>query len=470
MRQPPWLALGVFAAGVLAGVTFLRWRGEEPKGAKAPPAITFASEADGVRVARIDVTALAAWCARHDLPEPPAIERMEGVLAEHFGAALGAAARPSAEALGQLGRIYESLDAHRAAGECFALAREKDPKELRWVYHLGCVHQVTGRRSEAIRTFEDALEVDPSYPVTWARLATLYLEEGRRSDARRAFEHYVELRPNDWLGHAGLGRLELEAGSPEKALAHLERAERLGPNDFQVNYYLGRTYSALGRRDLAQAHLARARELPQGAYFALRDSLDQELDRVGSSVASLQAEFRKLSESQDWPRLTRIAEEILSRRANDVTTMGNLAGIYRKMKRFDKAHALLDRAAERGGGTPSLRILNLRAEVFLAQEKFDSAIAAAESVLSLEEGNARAHAVKARSLLMLERYAEAEASMRRALRADSSEGTNWFVLGEALLAQSETSEAKEAFESALARLPSFAPAQRRIEEIKARKP
>ena len=456
--------IGVASLAVLAVAVVLFFAVARRGPPAGPPALGYEHDADGVRIAVIDSPALRDWCRQQGLPDPPGIERAEAVVAENLLAALGeAAASDDPAAFGRVGQICESLESHGAALGYFARAAEGDPTNFRWPYFSGCVHQVLGRNEEAIAAFDTALAIDPDYPVTHARLGQLYLEAGALDAAEEALRRYSTLRPDDWLGDVGLGRVALRRGEPELALQHLEAAERLGPDDFQVQNTLGRIYAALGERERAREHYARAAELPQGAWFALRDPLDQELNRSASSVASLETQFQQLSASNDWPTLARLAEEIVRRRSGDVTMMGNLAGIYRKMGRFQDAHAILDRAA--AAETDQLRLANIRAEVYLAENRYEDTVREADRVLALDPEDARGHGVRGRALLMLARYPEAEASMRACVEIEPEAATNWFVLGEALLAQGRLDEAEASYERVAVLAPSYAPARDRLEEI-----
>ena len=463
-------AFAVTAA--IAAVALVGWAiwklgiGGPPSGSTPvdpPPAPRLASAADGVRVAHVDVDAWAAWCEEQDLPAPPRLAETEPAVAEALRRGLAAAASErSAAAFGHVGRICEALDSHGAAEEYFRLALAEDDAFV-WRYHLGCVLQGTGRNDEAVAELERARAIDPEYPLTWTRLGQLYLEGGRLDEAAAAFERYAALVPTDWLGSVGLGRVALRRGEPAEALSHLERAEALRADDFQVQFYLGRAWAALGDRERATRHLARADSLPQGAWFRARDPLEQELHRASNSVDVLQFEFERLHRTQDWERLATLGEEILRRRSGDVSMMGNVAGIYRKLGRYDEAHAMLDRAMALR--PESMRLGNLRAEIYLAENRFDEAIAATDAVLESDAEQARAWGVRGRALIMLERGDEAEAAMRRCLELGGEDASNLFVLGEILRATGDTAGARSAYERVAASNPEYPLVRERLAEL-----
>jgi len=433
---------------VLAAAITWTVRNREPAPVPAPPPVTYRLGEGDARIAIFDVEALRAWCEKQSLPEPPGIPEAEAEFATAFLDALHAAARErSAETLGLVGMICESIDSHGAARAYFDLAEAEDPADFRWPYYLACIDQITGQTDDAARRFRRVRELEPTYAVTHARLGQIELERGDLDAADSLFSRYTELQPADYLGLVGSGRVALARGDAEGALALLDRAVARGGDDFQVHRVLGSIHAKLGDRDEAERHFARSRELPQGAWFRARDPLDQALHASGSAVAALEAEFERRSGSQDWEELTRLAEEILRRRSADVTMMGNLASLYRKTGRYQEAHAMLDRAF--AIGTDALRLHLLRAEVALGEHDFPRALEAAETAARLDPESARAHGVRSRALLMLQRPAEAVEAMERSLQLQPGDPGSLQVLGEALLATGDLEGAERAYRAAL---------------------
>ena len=450
-------------AGLAGAALVLRSRRPPPP----PPAPGYTTDAEGVRIAHLDIDAITAWCRTRGLPDPPGVRQAEPVFAEELTSWLARAAEErSAEAYGRVGMISEGVEAHRAAEEYFRLATGADPHDHRWPYYLGCLCQVTGRDGEAREHLERARALRPGYPVTWARLGQLELEAGRLGSAEARFREYSRLQPDDWLGDVGLARIALQRGQPEEALVQLEKArKRGGEDDFQVCHQLGRVHAALGNRETATAWFERARDLPQGGWYRMRDPLDRELHSAVASVANLHSRFERMSGSGEYAQLAALAEEILRRRSRDVTMTANLASLYRQLGRIQDADAALDRAFRMGGN--ALRLHCLRSEIRLAQSDFEAALAAADRALALDGESARAHGLRARSLLMLGRAPEAIGSMRRSIALQGDDLGNHLVLGEILLQLGDLDGAAAAYRHVLEHGPDNAHARARIEAIAA---
>jgi len=441
-------ALVLLVAAAIGTYAVIR-AGRSPAAVPPPPALSYRTGADSVRVAVIDAAALRDWCAERSLPEPPGITESEPELAEALLAALHrAAAERGADACGEVGMIAEGLDSHASARAYFQLALRANPLDYRWPYYIACVDQITGRMDDAVREFRRSLELEPGYAVTYARLGQIELERGNLALADSLFDAYTGLRKDDWIGLVGSGRIALQRDEPAKALEYLQEAVRRGGDDFQVHRTLGRIHAALGNREEAERHFTRSRELPQGAWFRARDPLDEALHSAGSAVAALETEFERRSASGNWPELTRLAEQILERRSQDVTMMGNLASLYRKQGRYADAHAVLDRGFE--VGTDRLRLFLLRSEVALAENDFPRALEAADAALALDPESGRGFGIRGRSLFMLGRLDEAETAMRRSLELQPEDPGNRLVMGELLLRKGDLDAAEAEFRAVLA--------------------
>ncbi|MFQ5463031.1 MAG: tetratricopeptide repeat protein [Phycisphaerae bacterium] len=475
----PWLVNALFAIIIMAGLAYLAWpsgtgspdadptparapRSADPR--RTPPEPTITTDETGARVARFDPAVLAAWCRTLGLPELPDLGRIEGRIADTLYEALRKVAQTrSADNLGRLGQIYESLDCHDVADAYFKLAEQADPKAFRWPYYRGCIHQLLGRNERAIATFTAAEALQPNYPVLHARLGHLYLEAGDLPRAQARFSKYAQLKPEDSLGYVGLGRVALEKGKNNETLRYLRQAVQRGPGDFQSHFYLATVLARIGARTEARTHFEIATRLPQGKWFFMRDPLDQALHQAAGSTQGLVTYFEQLLQSNDYAGLAKIAEEILAYRPTDTMMMANLASIYRKQKRYDEAHAMLDRAAEL---QPDLmKIAIVRAAIYLAESLFADAIASANQALAVDKTDMESLNIRGRALLLSGRAREAEADLQRVVDADPNDVGKVYVLGEVHRALGQTEEAKAAYHRALDLNPTFTPAQNRLDEL-----
>jgi lipopolysaccharide biosynthesis regulator YciM len=132
---------------------------------------------------------------------------------------------------------------------------------------LGDAQTRLGERREAVRTWERALEAQPSLPVL-ARLERAYREEGRPTRMIALYREAALRAPDDLALAVALGRVYLELEMLDEAADQLERVEVRAPDLPIVHAYLAEVFERRG--DLREAcaeyrrslHLARLLDWP----------------------------------------------------------------------------------------------------------------------------------------------------------------------------------------------------------------
>lgn len=80
--------------------------------------------------------------------------------------------KPTSNNLGELGMIYQSNNYFKEAETCYLLAIEREPKNWKWSYYLGCLKRNLGDSENAIKYFNTVLDINPV-----AYMASYYLGE-----------------------------------------------------------------------------------------------------------------------------------------------------------------------------------------------------------------------------------------------------------------------------------------------------
>ena len=81
----------------------------------------------------------------------------------------------------------------------------KKPRDPQWRFLQGVLFAETGRRAEAISTFELLTEDFPELAESYNNLAALYVEQRELNRARLLLERAVQNRPDYALAHENLG-------------------------------------------------------------------------------------------------------------------------------------------------------------------------------------------------------------------------------------------------------------------------
>ena len=174
----------------------------------------------------------------------------------------------------ELGQVDLAIDAYLKA-----LSLAEEPGTLN---NLGAAYLKSGRREEAMRCFEHALQLQPDHAGTLFSLAGALLESGRATEAKTwcrqarlgqpsaqvcanladileqrleftgaedLLRQALKLQPYDSAAFNRLGNVLLATGRPEEAVLAYDQAIHLGEDDPVVYYNRGHARLVLG--DLA---------------------------------------------------------------------------------------------------------------------------------------------------------------------------------------------------------------------------
>lgn len=200
----------------------------------------------------------------------------------------------------EIGRLFAEAQSQESRGE-WSLASSNyskiiynDPQNSQAHYRLALCQVRVGMNDYAIKSFKEAIRLDPNMQEAREGLEGVYVtrgllarQSGKKSEALAAFEEGVAANPksvsaalelgaeldsqgqseralevygkaaanapDDATSHAKLGAVFAARGMHDRAVAELETAVRLNPRDAASHKALGFEYAALGQRDKAAA-------------------------------------------------------------------------------------------------------------------------------------------------------------------------------------------------------------------------
>ncbi|MCP3962175.1 MAG: tetratricopeptide repeat protein [bacterium] len=192
--------------------------------------------------------------------EPQAIADLEQLLANEPG---------HVEARLRLARALEqSADAEGARRQYLA-ALELDlsiSERALTQYHLGELGRKTGDLDEAIRRYEEAVDLDPELVDARFQLATALGRQRRFEDAARRYRELIELEPQHLRGRLGEATALNLVGRHADARDKLESGLMAMPGSLELTHTLARLLASC--EDRAQRDGERAVELAQEAVAA----------------------------------------------------------------------------------------------------------------------------------------------------------------------------------------------------------
>ncbi len=191
--------------------------------------------------------------------EPPLAREIEARRAELevLFARDDASAAARAQAIGDLGRLYQAHRLLEPALACYRQAHALDSDAFAWAYYLGVLAAGAGAMETAEPAFRRALELRPDDLPTLIRLADLELEHGRMNEAELLYLRAAAVDDSAAVAY-GMGRVAEERGAYPEAIEQFQRALKLQPRASVIHYHLGQAHRELGEFDRAEDELAQS--------------------------------------------------------------------------------------------------------------------------------------------------------------------------------------------------------------------
>jgi tetratricopeptide (TPR) repeat protein len=126
--------------------------------------------------------------------------------------------------------FYENPTTKQEAVREFEQALELAPDSPREKLNYAlALLRASGRDDEAVRRLQDVQRQDPSLPHTWFNLGMFYKRQGDANRAIGQFEGMVARAPSEAIGHYQLGALYRQVNRNSEAQTQFERARELDP-------------------------------------------------------------------------------------------------------------------------------------------------------------------------------------------------------------------------------------------------
>lgn len=270
-------------------------------------------------------------------------------------------------------------------------------------FQLAYVFTALKRVDEARAEYERTIAIDPKLSEAYLDLGILLLDKEPRS-AVAPLTKAVELRPAEARPRFLLGVAEERSGDLAKAFDSFEGAVRLDPRDLETIDHLGSLYLQLKRAADAEAKFRSALEVQPTDARALL-GLAQSLDA------------QKKPEAADAFRKYLVAQPA------DAIARARLVHLLVDGQQYDAALAELDRTD--AGKPPSMDSLKLRADIQIAQKKYDDAAATLARAIELAPNDAQLHGGLGRLYLQKRDFASAEKELKIALRMEPNNLVLW---------------------------------------------
>ncbi|HOX38340.1 MAG TPA: tetratricopeptide repeat protein [Candidatus Brocadiia bacterium] len=268
--------------------------------------------------------------------------------------------------------------------------------------NLGNVLRARGDAEGARKRFEEAIQLAPRDAAPHYNLALLLHDAGKMPEALAEFRKAAEMDPQNASAFNNQGEILLETGDMAGAYAAFERTVKLRPA--HVNAWTRMAEIALERGESGEAEKVLKQALGKDPLNSRLIMLSARQKLCAGKADDAARECQKLSD------------------AFKSTAEGNClqALALARKGEFQKAHELLDGAAQERGG---LRLVcGARPAIFLAEGKTKEALAAAAEARAVQPPIAFAAWRESALVYLLEGRVRGEETARKAL-ADSTDET-----------------------------------------------
>jgi tetratricopeptide (TPR) repeat protein len=138
-----------------------------------------------------------------------------------------------ADALHLMGLLSLETNHPDLAVEWIASAIKQSPK-AEYLSSLGAALQRQGRRDEALKALDKAVQLKPDDAVLWTNLGVALEELERPSDAVLSFQHALKLDPRHWEAACRSAVLLHRLGRLQDALVHYDLCDELLPREAAI--------------------------------------------------------------------------------------------------------------------------------------------------------------------------------------------------------------------------------------------
>ena len=366
---------------------------------------------------------------------------------------------------------------------------------------LGVVRGRQGRHAEAEALFRRVLQLNPKSVVASRNLANAFLAEDKPEDAIRQYNQAIQLNPQDSGLRIALARLELERGDFAAALTALEGLG--GPRLPMAAVPLkAAALLGTGQRADAQALIPQVKADPEAAldlatvFVEGNDSAGalKTLGFVRPVPKSLAArvyylEGRAFRRQGDAATAMSDFRQALAADPKSAETLVAMAEVFASEKKHADSLAMLEKAralspdskdvlryfireamqaGQNGRGLEAAQELQrkstdlddryLVATVMVQEKQFTPAAHILEDYVAQRPEDAKAYLGLGMAYLSLLRYAEARPALEHALRLDPNLAEGWYQLGLLAGQQGNWQEAIQNWKKTVALKPDHAPA------------
>lgn len=278
---------------------------------------------------------------------------------------------PTSESVRSQGHVYRDHGNLEEAIRLYEEAIELDPDDAWARVALGDAYQIQRRIEPAIEQYEIAIKNDSTLAYPRHNLGLMYYWQGKTEAAITEYERSIELAPDFHWPYNSLGLVYRQQGKLDEAIRLFEKATEVNPEYSLAYMNLGYSCWMLGDCQAATAHFEKAADIyPESAWF--QSTLGYAHVINGEYEEAMAAMQKAIELKWEDPRVHL------------------LVGLtYFHVGEFDSAVSMLSKAVDLNPGIVDYRIPLARAHLELGQ--YSAAVSSMEAAIQIDPAETYNH-------------------------------------------------------------------------------
>ena len=237
-------------------------------------------------------------------------------------------------------------------------------------FELAIANYNNRKIDEAIKFYEKAIELSPTWSQPYDGLGSIYRDMGKYQQAGEMYDKALEYAPKELLGpaHRNIGYVSYKMGNYMNAETHLNEAKKYRPEDPFIHYYLGAMYRDMMRPDEAEAAFLKTIQLQNSfaAAFYYLGLVYQDQDRFADAQEVLETAVKEDPRNpsflyhlganhyylEDYETARSTLEKVLALDPGFSDAYYYLGNSLQKLGRNEEAKVILEKATEKSPKDP----------------------------------------------------------------------------------------------------------------------
>lgn len=281
------------------------------------------------------------------------------------------------------------------------------------LYNQGNTLSQLNRYPEALRRYDQALDLNPTYKEVWNNKAKILYKLEQYSQAQEAYDKAIQIDPNYTESWIGRGKVMTALGKYADALTAFEQAIEQNPDEVEA---------WLGKGDVL-VNLKRYEEAIQSYQVVL--------EQLPDSFEALSKTGKTYHDLEDYKNAFKFYDQAVKVKPNDPNAWYHRGNALMQLKRYEEATDSYDKAVR---FNPNFSAAwSSHGQGLLKQDRTKEAVESFEKAVNLQPNDYQSWYFLGWSLHQLKRYEEAISAYDEALKIKhNNHYLAWYNRGNAL--------------------------------------